>query len=177
MAMIKTGTKMPEFRFDTAYEQDLSFYDQLDRPVFLWFIRYLGCPVCQVDIQELTQAYSRFEAKGVKVIMALQSDPKIIQGSFPKGALPFTLICDPEKKLYEQFEIKPAKNMIKMASLGLIAKGLQAKKMGISHGVSEGDELQLPALFLIRPDGEVAFAKYAKNITDLPSIDEMLQMI
>ena len=39
---------------------------------------------------------------------------------------------------------------------------------GYSHGKYEGEELQLPALFILAPDMGIEYARYAKNLADLP---------
>ncbi len=177
MAKLKAGDKMPNFTFDTAYETGKTLYPELEGPTFIWFLRYYGCTVCQVDIHRLQENYGDFLAKGAKVMVVMQSKPAVIAGEVPPGKLPFDIICDPEMKLYEELEILPAKNMLGLASLKLPAKMKEAKALGFEHGEYEGNEQQLPALFLLDADGTVKFAHYAKNLTDMPPIAQMLQMV
>ena len=41
----------------------------------------------------------------------------------------------------------------------------------------EGNELQLPALFMTDKDLKVCYAHYGKNIMDMPTVDELIEMI
>jgi len=45
---------------------------------------------------------------------------------------------------------------------------------GHLHGKFEGDEFQVPASFLLGPDGAVIYAHYGKDISDFGNIDELL---
>lgn len=177
MPKLHEGDKIPDFSFDTAFESGKTFYEGLEGPTYLWFLRYYGCTVCQVDIYHLQQRYAEFREKGAKVMVVLQSRQEVVAGEFQPDQLPFDIICDPEMKLYQKFEIVPAKSMLGLASFGLLKKAKEAKKLGFAHGEYEGNEQQLPALFLIDPKGTVKLAHYAKNITDIPSLDEMLKKL
>ena len=53
-------------------------------------------------------------------------------------------------------------------------KADKCKAYGFEHGDYEGNELQLPAMFIVGKDGTVEFAHYAKGIVDMPVIDEVL---
>ena len=175
---VKVGDTLLDFTFDTPFEKDKTLYGAAaGKPVFLMFLRYYGCTVCQLDIRRLKADYDRFLAKGAKVLVVLQSKPELIAEKQGPADLPFDIVCDPEQKLYRQLEIAPAKSKMGMASLGLIKKMNEAKKEGLTHGEYEGDELQLPALFLLNGEGRVEYAHYAKNLTDMPSHDEMLAML
>ena len=56
-------------------------------------------------------------------------------------------------------------------------KGQAAAKAGYTHGDYEGNELQLPALFIVDEDGTVSYAHYAKNIADMPGVQEVLDLL
>ena len=176
--ILEKGGTIPNFKFQTAYEQDIDLYERLKgKKTFLLFLRYYGCTVCQVDIHNLKTDYEKFAQRGAQVLVVLQSDPKLVEAEAPKGTLPFDIICDPEQTLYKQFEIKPAKSMLGLVSFSLPGKMGAAKKMGFEHGKYEGNEQQLPAVFLLDENGKVMYAHYAKNLTDMPSHDEMLSML
>ena len=82
--------------------------------------------------------------------------------------------------LYKEFEIMPGKDAEEL--LGgqlekLKAKGAAAAEAGFSHGEYEGDELQLPAMFIVDKEGTIEYAKYAENIMYLPTIDELKEIL
>jgi peroxiredoxin len=112
----------------------------------------------------------------------MQSDAQHVQNDLAKTDthLPFKIITDPEMKIYDLLSIEPAESMEKLAEgvgEALREKAKLARKAGFSHGDYEGNEQQLPALFIVNEDGTAAYAHYAKNIMDMPSIDEVLEML
>ena len=175
---LKAGSKAPDFAFESPWNKGLKLSDFASRgPVFLWFMRYYGCTLCQLDIRNLARNYKAFSDKGASVIVVLQSDPAKIRGLVGKADLPFTIACDPAQELFKRYEVRPAVSQAELMSLGTIKKIGEAMMAGIRHGDYEGVEFQLPALFLLGPGLEIRWAKYAKNLADLPSVQEMASLL
>ena len=56
-------------------------------------------------------------------------------------------------------------------------KGAAAAEAGFSHGDYEGDEQQLPAMFILDENGVATYVHYAANIVDMPTVDEVLNLL
>lgn len=178
----KKGQTIPNFTYRTAYEENLKLYDALKGKTFFIVHRYIGCPICRLDVQELQKDYDKLTAAGAQAIVVMQSDPEHVRADLASTntTLPFPIICDTEQEIYQTLQVKPASNMITLAGTGLFAlvkKFLGAFRSGIKHGDYEGNEQQLPAFFLLDEDGTILHAHYAKNITDLPDVDGMLKLL
>ncbi len=173
---ISKGQHIPDFEFMNHKSERNVFSQVLEesKKTVLLFLRYYGCPVCQLDIREYRNRYKEFQNKNMQVFIVLQSTPENITKE--PIDLPFDIICDPEMKLYKEFEIIEAKSTLKLMSFGLFRKAIQVKKLGITHGEYEGIETQLPATFVLDQKGLVLFSRYGKNITDIPTIDSLLKM-
>ena len=84
----------------------------------------------------------------------MQSDPAVVREDLKETKLPFDIVCDTDMNIYKSLEIAPAASM--EAMLGgdpsvmakLQEKGAKAEAAGFTHGKYEGDEQQLPAMFL-----------------------------
>ncbi len=180
---LNAGEKFPNFTYDTGWEQGKTtdeLFAKADRTV-VWVLRYIGCTVCRLDVEMIKERYAEFQAKGAQVCVLMQSDQAHIKKEFGEdsAALPFDLICDPEKAIYQALDIKPAPSKLKLlggiSELGKMKKKAdKCKAYGFEHGDYEGDELQLPAMFIVDREGTVQFAHYAKGIVDMPVIDEVL---
>ncbi len=184
MARINVGEKMPEFVFNTGYRNDVKLYDELADKTVIWVLRYMGCTVCRYDIHVVNERYEEFKAKGAKVFFLMQSDQAHIQEDFDRTDEhpEFEVISDPEMAIYKALDIKPAASMEELAGgpeglEKLKAKGAKAAAAGFSHGDYEGDEQQLPAMFILDKDGTVVYARYAENIVDLPDVDGVLELL
>ena len=180
MAKIEIGQKMPNFKFNTGYRNDLYVKDILKGKTVFWVLRYIGCTVCRFDVHCIQQRYDEFKAKGAQVFVVMQSDQAHIQADLKDIDLPFEIITDPEMKIYNELSIEAADSMEALVGdrlADLQEKGGKAGALGFKHGDYEGNEQQLPAMFIVEEDGTVSYVHYAKNIMDMPSVDEVLSML
>lgn len=176
------GDKVPNFTYRTAYEENLQLYDALKGKTFLIVHRYIGCPICRLDVQELAKGYDKLTKKGAQAIVVMQSDPEHVRSDLASTntTLPFPIICDTEQEIYKTLNVRPAVSMLTLVGYGLPKLGLKflkANRSGIKHGDFEGNEQQRPALFLLDEDGTILHAHYAKTLTDLPDVDGMLKLL
>ena len=182
MTRIHKGETFPSFSFDTAAGDNLNTPEILRGKTVFWVLRYIGCPVCRYDAELIKERYEEFKDHNAQVYVLMQSDRDHVKNDLEKTGtvLPFEIITDPEQKIYELLEIRPAESMEAMCN-GVMdelkAKAKKAAERGFHHGDYEGNEQQLPALFIVNEDGTVLYAHYAETIMDMPSIDDVLAML
>lgn len=180
MERYKAGDKFPDLTVRTAYKADRKVKDVLKGRTVFWVLRYIGCPVCRLDVALISKHYNEFQEKGAQVFVVMQSDKEHIRGTIGEGEIPFEIICDEDMKFYETLMIKPAGSMEELAGNmqdKLREKGEMADRYGFEHGDYEGDEQQLPALFIVDEDGIITYAHYAKELIDMPDISEVLNLL
>ena len=183
MAKLHVGDKLPNFEFKNAYDVTKTVEkDVLGKKTVFWVIRYIGCTICRYDVHVLAQLHEQFKAKGVQVFVVMQSDPAIVREELKEANIPFDIVCDPAMAIYKQFEIPCAAdkaelggNEAQMARLQV--KGAAAKGCGFVHGAYEGDEMQLPAVWVIEADGTLSYCKYAEAVADIPTPAELLEIL
>jgi peroxiredoxin len=177
MSKLIPGNKMPDFTFDTIHTTGRKLYENLaENKTALVFLRYYGCTLCQYEILQLAEQYAAIAAKGSKAYVVLQSNPTRLAEQIAPDALPFEIICDPEMKLYKEFEILPFEGDAKITEKE-IAKFTALKSSGLQHGEYEGEEKQLPALFILDNTGTVLTAHYAESLADMPAMSELAEML
>ncbi len=182
MPRLSVGEKMPDFTFRTAYKDNQKISDVLKGKTVFWVLRYIGCTVCRYDVHVIAQRYQEFLDRNAQVYVVMQSDPEHVRKDLESSQekLPFEIICDSDQLIYNTLDIKPAASKLKLAGgslMKLVQKGREAGKAGFAHGDYEGNELQLPAMFIVEEDGTVSYARYAKNIVDMPTVDEVLKLL
>lgn len=173
------GDTMPDLTFDSPFEKGLSLYEVIkgSPKTAVLFLRYYGCTLCQYDMHVLAEKYDEITADGGKVLVALQSKPELIAQDITKDTFPFTIICDPKMSFYKQFDIQPAKSKIEMTDAGTMVKITKAMAAGYEHGEYEGDEMQLPACFVIEPSGFITYAHYGKSVGDIPTPSQLKDLL
>ncbi|MBR3127512.1 MAG: redoxin domain-containing protein [Solobacterium sp.] len=179
MPRLAAGDKMPNFEFNTGYRTGVTLRGEWKGKIVLWVLRYIGCTVCRYDCKLIADRYDEFMKKDAKVFVLMQSDQEHIQNDMKNtnAWLPFEIISDPEMNIYKALDIKPAESM--EALIGdrmedLKAKSAKVKEAGFVHGDYEGDEQQLPAMFIIDENDVVTYAHYVANLMDMPNIDDLL---
>lgn len=180
MERFKAGDKFPNLTVKTAYEPDRQVEDILEGKTIFWVLRYIGCPVCRLDVALIAERYEEFQEKGAQVFVVMQSDKEHIRESLKDTELPFEIICDDDMNFYQTLMIEPAKSMDELAGKmldKLQKKGALADEYGFEHGDYEGDEQQLPALFIVDENGVIDYAHYAEELIDMPEIDDVLELL
>lgn len=155
---------------------DFSVADHLGRPVnltslresgrvVLVFLRYVGCPVCQMRFHELQASRAQYESRGARLVVVIQSDAAALRAHHAKRPFDLTVLPDPGKELFSLYGVERATwgEYAAPAALGRAAKATLA---GYWHGRFDGDERQKPADFVIDRDGRLLFVNYGRHIAD-----------
>jgi peroxiredoxin len=170
---LKIGDKAPDFRYETPWEKGLTLFETAEgKPVVLVFLRYLGCPVCQIDMANLKNEIDLVEKRGAKLYVVLQSAPETVSMATNREDWPFTIITDPKGELFRLYNVHPGGIIKWLHPAGLIS-AVAATLKGYRHGKFEGHETQLPAVFIVDGDRNVKFAHYGEYISDIPSTSVM----
>lgn len=175
MGRLRPGDYMRDFSFRTPFGVTMTLREYgAGGRLLVVFLRYYGCTLCQYDLAGYAAGYGKITAAGGRLLVVLQSDPEMLAGELgTEDAFPFAIACDPGQELYREFGILPAAGKAKMVGPGTLIKMTKAKACGLKHGRYEGEELQLPAAFIVEPDGVVSYAHYGKTVDDVPDAAEL----
>ncbi|MBU1169009.1 MAG: AhpC/TSA family protein [Proteobacteria bacterium] len=167
-SQIKVGDKAPNFQFDTPWKLSQDFYDTLHhRDAIFVFLRYHGCPVCQMEMANLKREIELFNQKDARVFVFLQSSTETLLPLLKEGDWPFDIVCDPQGKIFQRYAVEPGGLLKYLHPAGLIA-AIKATSRGFIHKKFEGKETQLPAAFIVKSDKTIKYVYYGKNISDVP---------
>ena len=81
--------------------------------------------------------------------------------------VPFPMIADPEKRLFEAFHLKRT-SAGALISAKMVFRGATAVAKGHGIGVPKGDVRQLPGVFIIDTNGRILFSHHASGPADHP---------
>lgn len=174
---LETGMKIEDFSFETQNAFKKSFLSELKgaEQTILLFLRYIGCPVCNLMIHEINDNFYAFQKKQKKIFVVLQSKQENLKKELGDYKLNFEIILDPEMKLYKKFSLESAEKKEDLVDEYSMERILLAKEKGFIHGEYEGDEMQYPATFIINKEGIVILSKYGKTATDTLTVNELLE--
>ena len=171
---LKDGDKAPLFAFSdhTGARRDLADLAGRGKPAVLVFTRYAGCPICRLETSRLGRNAAAFAAKGATLLIVAQSSPANL-GPLVELAPGAVLVSDPAGDSYRLYDVRTG-YLLQYAAPAELARAKEAAAAGFAHGPREGEERQLPASFVIGPDGTILWARYARNIADAASPEELL---
>lgn len=165
---LKAGDKSPTFQFDTPWKSAQNFHDTMQhQDAVCIFLRYHGCPVCQMEMANLKRDIELFNQKKVRVFVFLQSATATLTPLLKEEDWPFDIVCDPKGIIFQLFAVKPGGILEYLHPAGLIA-GIKATTRGFFHRKFEGKETQLPAAFIVKSDKTIKYAYYGKHVSDVP---------
>jgi peroxiredoxin len=174
---IKVGDNAPNFQFDTPWRSSQDFYETIQHQnAILVFLRYYGCPVCQMEMANFKREIELFSQKGARVFVVLQSSSATLLPLLKESDWPFDIVCDPKGKIFQLYAVEPGGILKYLHPGGLIA-AIKATSRGFIHKKFEGKETQLPAAFVIKPDKTIKYVYYGKNISDVPKPSTLAENI
>ncbi len=179
MSKLENGIILENFTFDTPFAKNKTLYDVVSKSndkTAILFLRYYGCTLCQMDIHYLIKEYDKIKSTGNQVIIVLQSKPDTINATATSDDFPFEIICDPNGLLYEKYEVNPGTSEADMLGENTMIKVERAIAGGFEHGEYEGNELQLPASFIIDKNCKVIYSHYGTSVDDTPSVAEIVEL-
>lgn len=185
MPVVSAGEKFPDLQFETYEGKTLRVSEVVTQKkhTLFWVMRFIGCRFCQYDIDALAKVYGSFEAKNAQVFAVLQSSRDSITGLKGEMKVPFQVICDTSHAFYKALDVRAAASKeARTPTAPEDLKRFREKQAAVEachyqRQTGEGEAQQLPALFIVNSDGMIEYAHYAVHSIDIPSLDEMLQML
>jgi len=117
-----------------------------------------------------------FERLGGRVVLVGLGGVEETAAFKKQFEVPFDMIADPDKRLFEAFHLKRATTG-SLFSVKMAAKGLTAMARGHRIGVPHGDVHQLPGVFIIDITGRIRFSHHAADPADHPQPVTLLAVL
>ena len=176
---VEAGDVVEDVTFNTAWDKNVSLKQASQgKKKVLSFLRYYGCPTCRLDMEDYKKNIEKFAAQNADVYCVLQSTPETLKEEHvAKDSYPFTLILDPEQKLYKQFAVLPALVKEQLVTPKDMPKLRASSAAGFQHGKSEGEEYQLQAVILLDENNKVTFAHYGTSLSDVPDAETVAKLL
>jgi len=117
-----------------------------------------------------------FDQLGARVVLVGLGNVAETAAFKKRFQVPFDMIADPEKRLFEAFRLKQA-SAGSLLSAKMVFKGLKSMARGHGMGLPRGDVRQLPGVFIIDTAGRIRFSHHAATPADHPSPEALLDVL
>ena len=156
-----------------------------DQPAVVVFLRYFGCPFCQVQVVALRRDEALFRGSGARVVLVGHGNHDDAIAFLQAKRVPFPVLLDPGRALYRAYGLMQGKVM-QVLSPRTAMPSLRAELSPETRqrGLKGGSFMQMPGTFVIDTGGVVRFrggliqfAHRNKHVADSPANDHILHVL
>lgn len=151
---VKVGTQAPVFTLESVNMGRVRLADYEKRRVVLVFGRYFGCPVCQMDFDDLIELSKKTETPVIYFTQSLANSARKYLESYD---VEFPVIPVPKKEGYRTYKEYGVGRLGITSMIGMLGRARESRKIGKVHGEYEGRETQSPADFVV-DKGKITWA-------------------
>ncbi|MFK5854682.1 MAG: redoxin domain-containing protein [Bacteroidota bacterium] len=173
---LNVNSKANELNCNDVFGNSLSWEMYKGKKILLSFLRFTGCPVCNLHVYELLEKKDDLDKKNISVIIVFESDTSTILKYIKNENLPFTFISDPNQVLYESYSVE--KSWGKFIKWGLTLSGLSNGVKGFmkynKFSSMKGTSNRVEAEFLIDESGILETVHYGSKVGDYIPISSYL---
>jgi len=166
---LQAGDEIPEINIvDIDGHSFTASGDPAQEKVLLAFFRFAACPVCNVRVHELSDAYERLREEGVEVVAVFESSSETLKTYRQDFHFPFRIISDQEGHLYRAFGVKKRlgqviRTLTDEQALARVKRG-ESLYDGNTYE-QDGSMTRMTAEFLMQ-NGKIIRAHYGRHLAD-----------
>ena len=131
MIQLNAGDKAPDFELKDQDSNIIKLSKFKGKKVILYFYPKDDTPGCTKEACDLRDNISKLKKLNVEVI-GVSNDDEISHKKFvEKYKLPFTLVCDTEKKVVKAYDVYKLKNFLGKSYYGIVRSTFLINEKGI----------------------------------------------
>ncbi len=169
------GQTAIDFTAKDVFGKDVKLSDYKGKKIILSFYRNVACPFCNRRIHRIMGNMVRLRNSGTKLVFMFESsNDKLLKSVFHQGILPWPLIGDPDKLIYNKYGVENSKiKMMKtMFSTNVMRAMREAKGLNLPKDKDASMDL-IPADFFIDEKFKIVRAHYGKHLDDHIPLDDL----
>ena len=171
----RTGELAPNFTATLLNGETVELSEMTKtQSVCIIFLRFMGCPLTRLRLAELQSEINRFNDKELRLLVVFESTVDRTQKYTTRKGLQLDIIPDITRQLYNKFDVRSG-SIVSMLNPNVLKKAGEATLKGHMHGAFEGNELQLPAAFIINTSQTFSYVNYGIHPADAVETDKIFE--
>lgn len=180
-ARLTVGSKAPAFTVPDVMGKKISLSNYAGKNVLVVFLRYAGCPWCNLAIHRLAMEYPLLAEQGCEVIAFVQSDQQAIMVNIYErhARTPaFPIIADSGRKIYGKYGIQLSVIAAAKSITNIPSWVHAVKDHGFKQTKLDGKFFLVPAWFLIDGDSKkILKAHYGSSFYEHETFTEIYEKL
>lgn len=173
--ILQVNQSAPIFNTTDVFNDPVSLHTFKNKKVYLAFMRFAGCPVCNLRVHSLLKQADAFKEKNIEVILIYESSTSTMRLYLEDTTYPFTFVADPGNVLYKNYGVEKSWNKLLTSIFkGLLAKVIAGEKLFKKKPKVDGRMNRTEAEFLIDENGQLSIVHYGSFLGDHVPIEKIL---
>lgn len=181
MKKLAAGHQAPLFHTTDVDGVPVSLDSQRRPYVLVAFLRYAGCPWCNLAVHRLALESKMLAQNDCDIIVFVQSTrQKIRENIHERHAVQpdFPIVADPSKKIYRQYGVNSSLHAVVRAINDIPAWVHAVREHGFTQGKVDGSLFLAQALFLVScKTNNIVQALYGKSLYEHETFTPVYQSL
>lgn len=168
---LSPGDRVAGFSAHSFDGTPVRWEELLDRsPLLVIFYRGGWCPYCNLQIRQLTQAYSEFEERGILPVLISVDETDAASLAQRSYEIPFPVLSDPDLHALEAFRVTMEVDEATLERYQEYGIDLEAWSRREHHKIA------VPSAFFVDENGVVRWAHSSRDYRVRPSPQQLLDV-
>lgn len=167
---LKVGDQAPLFQIKDVFGNKTSLAKNQPGAVLVVFLRYSGCPWCNLAIHRLAVESELLKKQKCSIVAFIQSSPEnVLENIYKRHERrpPFPVIADQAREIYDKYGVTDSITAAGRSITEIPYWLHSVRKHGYKQTTLDGSLFLVPAMFLVSGrSGKILMASYGKSFYD-----------
>ena len=174
MARIKVGDKIEDLKLPTIDGKTFDISQHQGKNIFISWLRFSGCPLCHLRVNELTNAEDKY-GKDFTNVAIFSCNIDALKKTATKHGNNIIIAADEERTYFNKYDMPLSMARVMLGLTISPLRMMRAVFKGYAAPSFNGSFTAIPVDMMINKKGIVKKVKYASHTTDHIPLSEVIE--
>ena len=174
MARIKVGDKIRNLKLPTIDGKTFDISQHQGKNIFISWLRFSGCPLCHLRVNELTNAEDKY-GKDFTNVAIFSCNVDALKKTSTKHGNNIIIAADEERTYFNKYDMPLSMTRVMLGLTISPLRMMRAVFKGYAAPSFSGSFTAIPVDMMINKKGIVEKVKYASHTTDHIPLSEVIE--
>ena len=174
MARIKVGDKIRNLKLPTIDGKTFDISQHQGKNIFISWLRFSGCPLCHLRVNELTNAEDKY-GKDFTNVAIFSCNVDALKKTSTKHGNNIIIAADEERTYFNKYDMPLSMARVMLGLTISPLRMMRAVFKGYASPSFNGSFTAIPVDMMINKKGIVENVKYASHTTDHIPLSEVIE--
>ena len=174
MAKIKVGDKIDDLKLPAIDGKTFDISQHQGKNIFISWLRFSGCPLCHLRVNELTNAENKY-GKDFANVAIFSCNVDALKKTATKHGNNIIIAADEERTYFNKYDMPLSMTRVMLGLTISPLRMMRAVFKGYAAPSFNGSFTAIPVDMMINKKGIVEKVKYASHTTDHIPLSEVIE--